>query len=58
MLLLILGEGILRVRVVIEILALENMENMEDIEKNVEKDVKELVVVVMERKDALLNVVL
>jgi hypothetical protein len=54
MLLLIRGEGILRVRVAMEILALEDVENVED----VEEDVEELAVVVVEREDALLNVVL
>jgi hypothetical protein len=58
MLLLILGEGILRVRVVMEILVLEDVEDVEDMEEDVEKDVEELAVVVVEREDALLNVVL
>jgi hypothetical protein len=58
MLLLVLGEGILRVRVVMEILALEDVEDVEDMEEDVEEDVEELVVVVVEREDALLNVVL
>jgi hypothetical protein len=51
MLLLVRREGILRVRVVMEILVLEDVED-------VEEDVEELVVVVVEREDALLNVVL
>ena len=54
MLLLVLGEGILRVRVAMEILVLEDVEDVED----VEEDVEELAVVVVEREDALLNVVL
>ena len=58
MLLLILGEGILRVRVVIEILVLENVEDVEDVEEDMKEDVEELAVVVMEREDALLNMVL
>jgi hypothetical protein len=58
MLLLILGEGILRVRVAIKILVLEDVEDVEDMEKNVKEDVEELVVVVVEREDTLLNVVL
>ena len=48
MLLLVHREGILRVRVAMEILVLED----------VEEDVEELAVVVVEREDALLNVVL
>ena len=57
MLLLVRREGILRVRVAMEILALEDVEDVEDV-KDVEEDVEELAVVVMEREDALLNVVL
>jgi hypothetical protein len=56
-LLLVYREGILRVRVAMEILALEDIEDIEDVE-NVEKDVEELAVVVVEREDALLNIVL
>jgi hypothetical protein len=60
MLLLVCGEGILRVRVAMEILVLEDIEDVEDVEdmEDVEEDVEELVVVVVEREDALLNVVL
>jgi hypothetical protein len=48
------------VRVAIEILALEDIEDVEDVEdmEDVEEDVEELAVVVVEREDALLNVVL
>jgi hypothetical protein len=47
----------LRIRVVIEILVLEDIEDIEDI-KNIEKDIEELAVVVIERKDTLFNIVL
>ena len=40
-----------------EILVLEDVEDIEDIE-DIEEDVEELAVVVVEREDALLNVVL
>ena len=58
MLLLVHREGILRVRVAMEILALEDVEDVEDVEEDVEEDIEELAVVVVEREDALLNVVL
>ena len=44
-------------RVIIEILVLEDMKDVKDVE-DIEKNVEELVVIVVKRKDTLLNVVL